>query len=83
MTLPLGGAFHSRRLRLISSQVGHVSPLQRPRWTYARRLHKALELLGDDRLDVLISGETAFDDLPQDYGRILTDPSTLCHRIRY
>lgn len=83
VTLPLGGAFHSRRLRLISSQVGHVSPLQRPRWTYARRLHKALELLCDDRLNVLISGETAFDDLPQDYGRILTNPSTLCHRIRY
>src|SRR5690606_42034595 len=30
---PLGGAFHSRRLTLASSQVGHVSPARRPRWT--------------------------------------------------
>ncbi len=62
---PLGGAFHSRRLSLISSQVGHVAPSRRPRWTYARRLAKAVELLGDARLDALISSEVAFADLPQ------------------
>ena len=28
----LGGAFHSQRLRLQSSQVGQVSPSRRPRW---------------------------------------------------
>lgn len=83
VTLPLGGAFHSRRLKLISSQVGQVSPSQRPRWSYARRLKKALSLLADDRLDALISGETYFHELPNSYGRILTDTSTLCHRIRY
>lgn len=83
VTLPLGGAFHSRRLKLMSSQVGQVSPAQRPRWSFARRLEKSLSLLGDDRLDALISGETSFDDLPAHYGRILNDPSTLCHRVRY
>ncbi len=31
---PLGGAFHSRRLRLVSSQVGKVAPSHRPRWTH-------------------------------------------------
>ena len=62
---PLGGAFHSQRLQLISSQVGQVSPSRRPRWTYARRLAKALQLLRDDRLDALITDEVAFDDLPQ------------------
>jgi hypothetical protein len=51
----LGHAFHSRRLRLVSSQVGHVPALRLPRWTYARRMSKALELLCDPRLDVLIS----------------------------
>jgi NADPH:quinone reductase-like Zn-dependent oxidoreductase len=29
---PLGAAFHSRRLRLVSSQVGKVAPSHRPRW---------------------------------------------------
>lgn len=61
---PIGGAFHSRRLSLVSSQVGHVATTRRPRWTYARRLSKAVELLSDPRLDALITGEVAFEDLP-------------------
>lgn len=81
--VPFGGAFHSRRLRLISSQVGQIPPARAPRWSYARRLAKALDLLADPTLDALISGETAFADLPARYGAILSDPATLCHRIRY
>ncbi|NBE06621.1 zinc-dependent alcohol dehydrogenase [Paragemmobacter ruber] len=81
--VPLGGAFHSRRLRLISSQVGQVPPARAPRWTYRRRLEKALNLLRDPAVDALISGESAFDDLPHTYGAVLTAPGTLCHRIRY
>ena len=38
MPVPLGGAFHSRRLKLISSQVGQVAPSHRARWTHRRRL---------------------------------------------
>jgi hypothetical protein len=68
---PLGGAFHANRLRLISSQVGQVSPLRRPRWSFVRRLDKALELLADARLDALITEEIAFDNLPQELPRIL------------
>jgi threonine dehydrogenase-like Zn-dependent dehydrogenase len=60
----LGGAFHSRRLRLISSQVGSLPPARRPRWDYARRMQAALRLLADERLDALITGEVAFEDLP-------------------
>ncbi len=81
--VPLGGAFHSRRLRLISSQVGQV-PLERARrWTYRRRLEKALDLLRDPVLEKLISGESGFDDLPAQYSAVLSAPGTLCHRIRY
>lgn len=83
VALPLGGAFHSRRLRIVSSQVGALPPDRAARWTYRRRLTKALDLLADPGLDVLISGETAFGDLPDAYPRILADPGTLCHRIRY
>lgn len=62
---PLGGAFHSGRLQLISSQVGQVSPSRRPRWDYGRRLGKAMELLRDPRLDALVTHEFAFEELPE------------------
>lgn len=81
--VPLGGAFHSRRLRLVSSQVGRLPAARTPRWRSARRRAKALELLADPVLDTLISGESRFAELPGRYGGILADPRTLCHRIRY
>ena len=34
VSLPLGGAFHSKRLTLASSQVGRLAPAQRARWDY-------------------------------------------------
>lgn len=81
--LSLGASFHSRRLRIISSQVGSLPPGRLPRWSHSRRLSKALELLCDPVLDALISGESNFRDLPSDYGKVLGNPETLCHRIRY
>ena len=81
---PLGGAFHSQRLRLVSSQVGRLPPVRAPRWTHARRLSMALALLAEDpATEVLISGESALADLPAAYGDILAAPATLCHRVRY
>jgi len=62
--LPLGEAFHSRRLRIISSQVGAVPADRRARWTNARRLDTALALLGDEAFDSLVTGEIAFADAP-------------------
>lgn len=79
----LGGAFHSQRLRLISSQVGRLPSSRAPRWSHARRLGLALDLLDDPALDALISGETAFEALAVHYPAILDDPGTLCHRVRY
>ncbi len=81
--IPLGGAFHSQRLQIIGSQVGHVPPARRARWPYRRRMETALALLADPALDALISGETDFSDLPAHYADILADPGTLCHRIKY
>lgn len=67
----LGGAFHSQRLKIVSSQVGKVSPSRRPRWDYARRLSKALQLCDDPALDHVITDEVAFADLPVHIGDIL------------
>lgn len=81
--IPLGGAFHQRRLRLVASQVGGIPADHAARWTHRRRLATALRLLADPALDVMISGESAFDDLARDYASILRAPDTLCHRVRY
>ncbi len=80
---PLGGRFHQRRLHLISSQVGRIPAGQAARWTYRRRMLKALALLDDPCLDSLISGETPFAALAKSYGDILSSPQTLCHRVTY
>jgi threonine dehydrogenase-like Zn-dependent dehydrogenase len=80
----LGGAFHSQRLRLQSSQVGQVSPGRRPRWDYARRMAAALRLLRDDRLDALVADEIAFADAPARLPAILAPgASGLAPVIRY
>ncbi len=79
----LGGRFHQRRLQIVGSQVGSIPAHMSARWTFRRRLHKAMSLLADPALDALLTGETAFSDLPAHYGSILKDPTTLCHRVRY
>ena len=82
--LPLGEAFHARRLTIRSSQVGHVPPERAPRWSRGRRLELALALLTDARLDALVSGESGFDELPAVLAALATQPGdALCHRIRH
>lgn len=84
IVVPLGGAFHSQRLRLVSSQVGQVSPGRRPRWGYRRRIEAALSLLADDRLDHLLSTEITFADAPTKLpGLLAPDASGLAPVIRY
>jgi hypothetical protein len=80
----LGQGFHSRRLTLKSSQVGSVAGSQRARWDTRRRMQLALALLADPALDVLITGESDFEVLPQVMAEIAAHPGdTLCHRVRY
>ncbi|MFI9155824.1 zinc-binding alcohol dehydrogenase [Streptomyces sp. NPDC053367] len=83
VSLPLGEAFHSRRLTLRASQVGTVSPARASR-SYAERLALALDLLADPALDALITGECAFDELPDVLPRLASgELPALCHRVRY
>jgi hypothetical protein len=84
VTAMLGGAFHSRRLRLISSQVGMIAPSHRPRWTHGRRLAAALALLADPRLDALLAPAVAFAALPRRLPDILAAGSgILCQPVTY
>jgi threonine dehydrogenase-like Zn-dependent dehydrogenase len=82
--VPLGGAFHSRRLRLQSSQVGAVATAQRARWNHARRMQLVMRLLANAELDSLMTGESPFDELPAVLARLAASPGyTLTHRIAY
>lgn len=81
VTLPLGEAFHSRRLTVRGSQVGTVA---RPDRTYADRMALALRLLADPRYDALITGESPFEELPAVLPRLTSgELPGLCHRIAY
>lgn len=84
ISLPLGEAFHSRRLVVRSSQVGMVSPARRSSRTYADRLALALDLLADPAFDALITGECAFEELPEVLPRLTSgELPGLCHRVLY
>lgn len=82
--LSLGGAFHSRRLAIRASQVGMVAPARRGRRTSAERLALALDLLRDPAFDVLLTGSSRFEELPQVMAS-LSDGSlaALCHTLTY
>lgn len=88
VSVELGTHFHPGRLQIVSSQVGRIPASRAARWTYGRRLRVALQLLCDDTLDVLISGESPFETMPAVMSRILAPVSAqsepvLCHRICY
>ena len=84
VSLHLGGAFHSRRLTVRASQVGKVSPARSHRCSTTDRLALALDLLQDPAFDVLVSGSSPFEDLP-DVMAALADGRlpALCHTITY
>ena len=83
-TVPLGGRFHARRLRLICSQVGQVASARRSRYTCRQRLALALALLADPAWDHLITSHCAFADLPTLLPALARDGSaTVCHRVDY
>ncbi len=82
--LSLGGSFHSARLGIRASQVGTVAAARRGRRSTSDRLALALELLRDPAFDVLITGSSRFEELPDVMAR-LSDGSlpALCHTLTY
>lgn len=86
--LPLGEAFHARRLRLLSTQVGAVSPAMRGRRTHGERMALALELLRDPVLDALCGPTLPFEALPARYAALLGpaapgEAAPLCPVVTY
>ena len=79
--LALGGAFHSSRLTIRSSQVGTVG---RPDRSYRQRLALALDLLRDPRFDALVTGRSPFAELPSVLAGLASgEIPALCHLVTY
>ncbi|MGQ7247965.1 zinc-dependent alcohol dehydrogenase [Halomonas sp. V046] len=84
VTLALGQAFHSRRLTLKASQVGHILAERRVRWDYPRRLALALSLLADERLDALLEPSWSLQDMPERMAALADGRlKALCQTVRY
>lgn len=80
----LGGAFHSRRLQILSSQVGHVAGSRRASTTHRDRLALALSMLDDPALDILVTEELPFESCATELPALLNGPATrLPPVIRY
>lgn len=81
-TVQLGGAFHSRRLTIRSSQVGMVAPRRRGTRTTNDRLALALRLLRDPAFDHLLTGDSSWRELPDVMAAIAARSLPgLCHTI--
>lgn len=84
VSVALGGSFHSRRLSILSSQVGHVAPARRASISRRDRLAAALAMLSDTRLETLVTRRCAFRDLPGAMAGLLApDAPGIATRIDY
>jgi NADPH:quinone reductase-like Zn-dependent oxidoreductase len=84
VAVPLGGAFHSRRLKIISSQVGKVAPSRRAVFTHRQRLEAAVKLCAHPQFDALLAPAVAFGELPARLADILKPRSgVLCQLVSY
>jgi threonine dehydrogenase-like Zn-dependent dehydrogenase len=84
VSLPLGEAFHSSRLTIRSSQVGTVAAARRGSRTHRDRMTLALELLRDPAYDVLLTGSSPFDELPEVLAAVADGSlAGVCHSISY
>jgi 2-desacetyl-2-hydroxyethyl bacteriochlorophyllide A dehydrogenase len=73
--LTLGGAFHRRRLHIVSSQVSTIDPTLQPRWTHKRRLCVARDLLACLELDALISHRVPVSRAAEAYALVDQHPA--------
>ena len=81
--LNLGNEFHSKRLRIISSQVSNIPLHMQKKHNYKSRLKIALDALIDNKLLLLINSTSKFENLEKDYISILNDKNIIIHAIKY
>jgi 2-desacetyl-2-hydroxyethyl bacteriochlorophyllide A dehydrogenase len=82
--LPLGGAFHRRRLTIRSSQVSTIPAALSGRWDVGRRRRVAVALLGELPLGALATTEFAFREAAAAYRALDSrEPGVFHVALRY
>jgi 2-desacetyl-2-hydroxyethyl bacteriochlorophyllide A dehydrogenase len=82
--LPLGGAFHRRRLTIRSSQVSTIPALLGARWDVDRRRRVAVGLLAELPLAALATTEFAFEEAAEAYRALdAREPGVVHVALRY
>jgi 2-desacetyl-2-hydroxyethyl bacteriochlorophyllide A dehydrogenase len=79
VSLPLGRAFHRRRLTIRSTQVSSIPSRLAPRWDVARRRRAAVALLRDLPVKVLASHNVPFERAAQAYAALDRGDEGLMH----
>jgi threonine dehydrogenase-like Zn-dependent dehydrogenase len=79
VSLPLGGAFHRRRLSLRSTQVSTIPAQLGPRWTVARRRAAARDLLGELPLGRLATHEFSLGHAQEAFDAIDRQDEAILH----
>ncbi|HZT95560.1 MAG TPA: zinc-binding alcohol dehydrogenase [Chloroflexota bacterium] len=80
-SIDLGGAFHRKRLRLISSQVGSIPSEMGARWDRRRRIELARDLLSQLDLNPLITHRVPFEEAWSLYKLLLDNPGSAVHAV--
>ena len=81
--LSLGNEFHSKRLKIISSQVSNIPAHIKKEHNYKTRLKIALDALSDNMIMSLVNSNSKFENLEKDYISILNNENIIMHGIKY
>ena len=81
--LNLGNEFHSKRLKIISSQVSNIPAHMKKKYNYKSRLKIAIDALSNDKIMTLINSSSKFKNLEKDYISILNNKNIIIHSIKY
>ena len=81
--IKLGGNFHSKRLKIIRSQVSKIPRYMSKRFNYKTRLSMAINALSNNKLLKLVNTQSNFKYLDKDYISIINNPDSIMHAIKY
>ena len=81
--LNLGNDFHSKRLKIISSQVSNIPLHMQKKYNFKSRLKIAIDALNNNKVLHLINSSSKFMNLEKDYISILNDPNIIMHLVEY
>ena len=79
----LGNEFHSKRIKIISSQVSNIPLHMKSKHNYKSRLKIAIDALSSSKIMILINSSSKFNNLDNEYISILKDQNIIMHSVEY